>query len=893
MVNTLFLIFMKIVSILLTVISFILFSCLSAFSDTGNEKSGDKKNILYINSYHNGYQWSDEILNGIRSGLMNSDYKIDLQIEYMDAKKFYVQPVVDNLLTLYKEKFNKEKFDAVLVSDDDAFNFALEYRDQLFKGVPIIFCGINDLDLNDVHHGNLTGVVENFDLAGTIRIALNLHPRKTRMVVIGDNSTAGKAIKQQIEELVPAFRDRIKVDYWTQLDLEEVQNRVERLSHDTFLFFIPYYQVIGNKFYTAEEMIHAIYLHSTVPIYTAWGFLLGNGAVGGSLLSGYEHGQEAAKMALEILDGKSPDDIPISYIPVSVNRFDYKVMQRLSISEKKLPKGSQLINAPNPFYELPRELFWTIIVSFILLLITVVFLIFNMIARKQVEQKMKNQLTFQETLIDTIPQLVSWKNHRYQYVGANLTFANFFGLKSISDVVDQTTDAVIHDKNYVRWSLDADTSVVTGKTEFRKERKKYIHPETQEESLLEVNKVPLRDQNGKINGVLTTAENVTKERNLEKQLLQSQKMEAIGTLASGISHDFNNILTSTINSIELAMGDVEEDSQTYKDLERGLKAARRGGRVVKQILSFSKPTQEGFRSTDLAAVISEVLHFMEVSLPGNITIRSHISPGIGSIYADPTQLHQAVMNLYTNAFHVLREKGGELSIRLEEVTLNSEEAKYLNLTKGKYVKLTVEDNGPGIPPDIIDKIFDPFFSSKDKSEGTGLGLAVVHGIVKGHQGGLKVKSEVGTGTIFEIYLPKIATNAIITDKNVDTHKTQHAKILLVEDDEDQLITIPRLLESIGHQVTAIGNSKIAAETIINNPQQFDLLITDYDMPLMNGVELVNQIKQWAPKLPVLMISGREEASNSARNTQMIKRVFIKPYSKEELFDAVNQVLQGR
>ncbi len=860
-------------------------------AQTNEPVKGVKKDILYFNSYHDGYQWSDAILTGIREELATSDFQIDLQVEYMDAKKYNVEPVINELLRLYKAKFKDKKFDAIITSDDDAFNFIHKYRDTLFPDTPLIFCGVNHFEVSDLRIGNITGVVETFDLASTLETALKLHPNKKKMIVVGDESTTGVAIRRQIEKQVPAFRDRLKIDYWTQLDLEEVNKLVAELPEDTFLFFIPYFQIIGSRYLAAEEVIYSIASHSSVPIYTAWDFLLGNGVVGGNMLSSVNHGREAAAMALSILSGTKADSIPISNQPQYNFRFDYKVMQKLGISEKDLPKGSQLINTPNPFYELPRELFWTIIVSFILLLITVLFLVVNMIARKQAEQKMKNQLTFQETLIDTIPQLVSWKNRAYRYVGANLTFANFFGLKDIDDVFNRSTDSIISDDNYVKWSTQADIDVVNNHKEFRKVRKKIVNSDNQE-SWLEVNKVPLKDQNGRINGVLTTAENVTREHNLEKQLLQSQKMEAIGTLASGISHDFNNILTSTINSIELAMGDIEEGSQTMKDLERGLKAARRGGQVVKQILAFSKPTQEGFRPTDLSIVISEVLHLMEVSLPSNIRVRSHIAPGIGSIYADPTQIHQAVMNLYTNAFHALRETGGELQLRLEDVTLETEEATYINVPTGEYVRLTVEDNGPGIPADIIDKIFDPFFSSKDKAEGTGLGLAVVHGIVKGHQGGIRVKSEPGKGAVFEIYLPKIQMESQLVDQPISlVYNRSTASVLLVEDDPDQLLTIPRLLDEVGYKVKAVGDSIEAAVLIAENPDQFDLLVTDYDMPGLNGIELVRKVEKAAPNLVVLMISGREEANIAAREVDRIKKVVLKPYTKDELFSAIEQVIQ--
>ncbi|RPH37393.1 MAG: hybrid sensor histidine kinase/response regulator, partial [Desulfobulbaceae bacterium] len=431
-----------------------------------------KKSILYLNSYHHGYQWSDSIHDGIRETLDGSPYKIDLQVEYLDAKRYNTAPVIQYLLRVFLEKYAGEHFDAVIVSDDDAFNFALQARPQLFPGVPIVFCGINDLDEEELAEGNLTGVVESFDLLGTVDVAVKLHPEKQRMIVVGDDSTAGRAIKKQIEGLVPRYKGRLQVDYWVQIDLAEAQRRVENLPEDTFLFFIPYYQIIDNRTYTAEEVMSALSAHSNVPLYTSWEFLLGHGAVGGSMLSGFKHGQTAAEMALKILAGTPADSIPVIREPAGAYLFDFEAMRHLNISEKLLPEGSTLINAPKAFYELPKELFWTIIVSLLLLLVTLIFLVLTMLGRKRVERTIKDQLSFQETLMDTNPQLVSWKDLNFRYLGANRTFATFFGLNDPSELISKSTKDVIRDQDYVQWSQSADVAVVNNREAFRKVRKR-------------------------------------------------------------------------------------------------------------------------------------------------------------------------------------------------------------------------------------------------------------------------------------------------------------------------------------------------------------------------------------------------------------------------------------
>ncbi len=274
-----------------------LFLCVFISTEDGLSE-GLSKSVLYINSYHQGYPWSDTIFAGIRNTLYQSDYKIELQVEYLDAKKFNVEPVLAAFSQLHKEKFQDQQFDVVIVSDDDAFQYAIKYRPQLFPDVPIVFCGVNNLTSEQAAVGNITGIVENFDLSGTIDVVLRLHPEKKRMIVVGDSSTAGLAIKNQIESFFPQFADRLTFDFWVQVDLDEVQERVKKLPDDTFLFIIPYFQVSADYLHTAEEVMEAIYSYSNVPIYTGWEFLLGHGAVGGSLLSGIEHGRICGSIVL-------------------------------------------------------------------------------------------------------------------------------------------------------------------------------------------------------------------------------------------------------------------------------------------------------------------------------------------------------------------------------------------------------------------------------------------------------------------------------------------------------------------------------------------------------------------------------------------------------------------
>ncbi|MFT5697900.1 MAG: two-component system cell cycle sensor histidine kinase/response regulator CckA [Desulforhopalus sp.] len=850
----------------------------------------EKKNVLFLNSYHNGYHWSDGLLKGVRSVLSESQHKIDLQIEYMDAKKFTYADLSQNLFALYKKKFKDESFDIIVVSDNDALNFVNEHRKDLFPGIPIVFCGINDLKYSDISSDNITGVVEVFDFTATLEVAKKIHPERKRIIVLIDDSTAGTAIRKQIEKISTQNSTGIEVEYWIQLSLPEAQRRVASLPDDTMLFIAPYYQTTSDgDFYTSEEVSEAIYQHSTVPIYTAWEFMVGYGAVGGRVLSGFEQGKTAGRMALQILNETPADDIPIVNEPGGIYLFDYAVMKKLNIIQELLPPNRKIINEPAAIYAISKDLFWTIMVSLFLLLIALISMVIAMLERRKVEVKIKDQLNFQETLMDTIPQLVSWKDTDGRYLGANRAFTDFFGLKDAEHVEGLCANDFIKDHPYVQWSTSVDLAVIESQKSFRKLRRKVVD-QNNNEGWLEVNKVPLKGQGDKVLGVLSTAENITKEQNLERQLLQSQKLEAIGTLAGGISHDFNNILTSIINSTELAIGDIDPDTQTAADLRRVLKAAHRGGQVVQQILSFSRPSKEGFHTTDLAEIIQEVVHLMEASTPANIQVIAHIEAGQNFfVHADPTQMHQAILNLATNAYHALKKRGGDLQIELTRIESWRAETEDGQISTKEFIQLTVNDNGPGIPEEIIHKIFDPFFSTKSKAEGTGLGLAVVHGIIQSHQGTIKVESTETKGTTFKILLPAGKPKRTATLLNHQDSTGREGHILFVEDDLDQLQTTPRLLEEMGFLVTAIQDPVEALTLASSGTQHFDILISDFDMPTMSGAELAKSL----PDLPVILVSGRADARFAARDCPNIFQVIIKPYHKKDLIQSLNEIWENK
>ncbi len=383
------------------------------------------------------------------------------------------------------------------------------------------------------------------------------------------------------------------------------------------------------------------------------------------------------------------------------------------------------------------------------------------------------------------------------------------------------------------------------------------------------------------------------KKNLENQLRQSHKMEAIGTLAGGIAHDFNNMLGIIIGNAELALEAVPEGDHARQYLLKILTASTRAEEMINRLLSFSRMTDAERRPVKLNEVLGETLKLLRSSLPANIEIRERIPPTSFTVHSDPTQINQIMLNLCTNAAHAMRQSGGILEVRVgEEILDEGSIAEYSDLIPGHYCKLIVSDTGDGIERDIIPRIFEPYFTTKEPGKGTGMGLAVVHGIVKNHKGDIKVFSEPGRGTEFHIRLPLADVPA--RDRVIGfpaTLKRGEEHILLV-DDEDMIVDIMKeMLEQLGYHVTPFNRSMNALEGFRLEPEKYDLVITDMTMPNMTGDRLAKEMKKIKPDIPIVLCSGFNEAINKAKcEMEGIQDYLMKPVNMNRLSTTIRKVL---
>ena len=385
---------------------------------------------------------------------------------------------------------------------------------------------------------------------------------------------------------------------------------------------------------------------------------------------------------------------------------------------------------------------------------------------------------------------------------------------------------------------------------------------------------------------------ISEKRQLEEQLRQSQKMEAIGNLAGGIAHEFNNVLAIILGNAELAMDDVPDWNPASDSLKEIRNASFRGKNVVRQILSFARKTMTALKPLEINTIVKESLKLMRASIPAMIDIQPNIPPEPSMIMGDPTEIHQIVINLCTNAFHAMKETGGILEVGISEVTLDNRSAsRYEGLTAGDFVKLTVKDTGEGVSPEILEKVFEPYFTTKEFGAGSGMGLAVVYGIVKKCKGAIYIESTVGEGTTVKVLFPKIEAEAPAKIAKKEKLPGGNERILLVDDDPSIVAMIRQMLEKLGYHVTDLTDSMATLEQFKSTPDDFDLVITDMSMPKMSGDRLAAELIKVRKDIPILLCTGHSDTIDEKKAKGIeIKGFAMKPLDMGKLARAVRTVL---
>jgi two-component system cell cycle sensor histidine kinase/response regulator CckA len=470
---------------------------------------------------------------------------------------------------------------------------------------------------------------------------------------------------------------------------------------------------------------------------------------------------------------------------------------------------------------------------------------------ENITEKKKTQETLQlyEKIVATTKDLMSIINTEYVYLAVNDALVSAYG-KERNEIVGSTVMDLLSRKNFEKWAKpNLQMAFLGNEVAFET----WVEYPSHGSRYMRITYYPYFDNEKTCIGVVGNAQDITHIRDLERKLVQSQKMEAIGTLAGGIAHDFNNILGGIMGYTQLAQLHSKGNQKVQKYLHSLSESSSRAAALVKQILTFSRQSESQKVPIDLSVAVNEALHLLRASIPVSIDITTNIKNSTGVIEADQTQIQQIVMNLCTNSFQSFEEDGGKIDVSLAPLVIHkSDLISYQDLKVGRYIRLSVADNGKGIPPEYMNRIFEPYFTTKEIGEGTGLGLATVHGIVRDHGGYIKVYSEQGVGTTFQVLFPIIEDrDDVIVD---DAVKLMPGKeTILFVDDEISLVEIAKdILKELGYRVDTFTRSIEALKAIKKHVDKYDLVITDMTMPELSGEKLVAEIKKIRDDIPIIM-----------------------------------------
>jgi PAS domain S-box-containing protein len=508
---------------------------------------------------------------------------------------------------------------------------------------------------------------------------------------------------------------------------------------------------------------------------------------------------------------------------------------------------------------------------------------FDITERKQVEKERGLLATAIEQAAESV--IISARPGTIQYVNPAFEQLSGFTRKEIVGKNFRILKSDRHDESFYKemWDVISSGEIWSGHITNRMKDNTLCEFETKIS--------PVRDSSGEVVNFVSVSRDVTQEVALQAQLQQTQKMQAIGTLAGGIAHDFNNILAAVIGYTEIAIADVEKGGVLHDNLKEVLKAGERAKDLVNQILTFSRQSEQDLKPIKVALIVKEVLKLIRASLPATIEIDQDLKSN-AAVLGDYTKIHQVLMNLCTNAAHAMRKKGGVLSVSLADVELDADyAAKHFDIKPGLYLKLSVRDTGQGISSDLLGQIFDPFFTTKQQGEGTGMGLSVAHGIVKSHGGTISVYSEPGEGSIFNVYLPAIESSSEQKAREEKPVPTGTERILFVDDEQALVKMGKQLLEFLGYKVTTSTSSIEALELFKVQPDKFDLVITDLTMPNMTGDELAQKLMAIRPDIPVILCTGFSTKMTAEKTKKMGIRAFVlKPVIKQDLAETIRTVL---
>ncbi len=872
------------------------FSATSALSADSQMPSPVHKNapqILVLNSYQCGYIWTDQIVKAVENKIISNFQQAEIYIEFMDSKRLFSKNIYKLLEHSLKIKYQNIKFDVIIVSDDHALDFMLKYHDKLFPGTPVVFCGINNHERAlSVPRNIYTGLIETTDEKTNIDMILQICPKVKKIYVVNDGTTTGLSLRKSIRD---GIRDYPKLKLvmlkGEELSTAELLEQLRKVEPYNAVLIQVWFKDKTGKYFSNKDTTQQISKNSRAPVFGLTSAKVKHGLTGGQTNSGRLQGNYAGEMAVRILLGESPKDIPIKLDDINELVFSWPLLQRFGIDKKTLPPGSRIVNKPFSFYRTYKKLVWTVAGGFLTFLLLIIALTINSIRLQKARQQLASSEENLKIILNSIGDAV---------IATDL-HDNIIRMNPVSEAISDwnQSEALMHNFNEifpltspdkhsesplsVNHTLNNDSGPNTSN--------QLLQSRDGSEKLVATGYSPIRNEQNETVGLVIVLRDITEETALQNRLHQAERLQSVGMLAGGIAHDFNNMLVGIFGAAEVLNLRIKSERE-QRLIKIILNSAKRASLLTSKLLVFSRKENTEFAPSEINSIVQNAISLLNHTIDKKIVTSSTLDATSSIINGDETQLQNAFINIGINASHAMQE-GGKLDFSTRNIKLDENYCSTSNfdITPGDYIEVEISDTGSGISPEHINRIFEPFFTTKEQGKGTGLGLAAVYGTVQSHHGAITVYSEVGTGTVFRLYFPVSKQNASAPSVAEEPVFAGEGTILIVDDEEMVRTIAVTILEEIGYEILSAANGEEAIEIYKKNSDRIDLVILDMIMPKLNGRETFEQLKSINPNVKVLISSGFTKEGDFAEMKKNGVLGFIrKPYRRVELCRKVSELI---
>ncbi len=853
-----------------------------------------EKQILIINSYDPTYRWTHDIVEALCNNLQ--DYI--LYIEYMDTKRFERQSIFKIFVPYLNDKYRNIKLDLIIVTDNNALDFLVKNREKLvFKKVPVVFCGINEFRYDMLGgYKDITGVVEDINIKMAIRFMLTLQPSLQKIYVILDNTYSNQLYLKDVLDAKRLYEKEgklsIEIINGRLLGLKEFTHELEKIKGKSAILLFTLLKLKDGTIFSYREGIKYIYKHTHKPIYEVVALSsFVPGVVAGVTSSALLQGRYAAHFARQILDvGVSPDSLPVLMESPSMEIVNYRALKKFHIDEKRIPPGVKVINRPSPILHVvkyqKRKIYILEILTASLLLFILLFLINYKKRRKLQGELMDKNLQF-NALINGSNDIICLKDGHGRWLIANESDIKLFNLTNVDyrgKTDEELATLVPHYREALLFCTKTDEQAWEARKPIRS--METIVQEDGKRLIFDIIKTPIFDNLGRRKYLIVIGRDITEYKELEEQLVHSQKMELLGKIAGGIAHDFNNILAGLLMNAEMLRLKLLQDKELIRYIENIIQGLDSASDLVKKIKLMSRKEEVQLRPIDFNDVLQRTLSLVTPSIPLNISLDIDMDASLPYIImGDVNQLTQVVMNLVLNARDAIveaRREKGVIRIELQR--------------QGRELVVKIRDNGAGIREEDRERIFDPFFTTKEniQDRGTGLGLSISKSIIEKHNGRLWFHSREGVGTefVFTLSLVEEEFSGCQEGGGVELHSALRGKtVLIVDDEEDILNILKEMLLVMELKVVTQRNGKDALQYLSQHREEVDVVLIDWMMPVMNGRDTILSMKEKGIEIPVVIVSGyidREILEFKARG--LVKEVISKPFKFEKIIRKLNKTV---